>query len=196
MTKIRLILASLALGWSVTSAAAQAAPTPASQPVGDSVSGTFTTIGFINQEIQWQISASSGPSGENPTGTISSVFREASFFDGTVTCLSVQDNVALVITRDANFGTPLAFRITDNAGLGVADLVETTFASEPATECEEPETSYIRTDRVTSGDITVVDAPPIPTSTDQCKADGWGTFGGTFKNQGQCVAFVQRGPKP
>jgi hypothetical protein len=49
---------------------------------------------------------------------------------------------------------------------------------------------------VTEGDITVVDAPPLPTSNEQCKNGGWRNFGDTFKNQGECVAFVQRGPKP
>ncbi len=38
--------------------------------------------------------------------------------------------------------------------------------------------------------------PALPTSKDQCKGGGWRTFAGMFKNQGQCVAFVQRGPKP
>jgi hypothetical protein len=33
-----------------------------------------------------------------------------------------------------------------------------------------------------------------PTSKDQCKNGGWRQFG--FTNQGHCVAFVQRGPKP
>jgi hypothetical protein len=42
----------------------------------------------------------------------------------------------------------------------------------------------------------VVDAQPLPTSKDQCKNGGWRGFGDTFKNQGQCVAFVERGPKP
>jgi hypothetical protein len=37
-------------------------------------------------------------------------------------------------------------------------------------------------------------APPAPRSNEQCKNGGWAQFG--FKNQGQCVAFVQRGPKP
>ena len=41
----------------------------------------------------------------------------------------------------------------------------------------------------------VTDAQPFPTSKDQCKAGGWRSFGSSFKNQGQCVAFVQRGPK-
>jgi hypothetical protein len=29
---------------------------------------------------------------------------------------------------------------------------------------------------------------------DECKNGGWRNFGDTFKDQGQCVAFVQRGP--
>jgi hypothetical protein len=37
--------------------------------------------------------------------------------------------------------------------------------------------------------------PCLPTSKDQCKNGGWRNYGTTFKNQGQCVAFVQRGPR-
>jgi hypothetical protein len=159
------------------------------------VTSTVTTIGFGDQEIRWQSSATSGPSGENPTGTVSANFNEP-FFDGSVTCLSVDDNVALLKTQDASFGELLSFRVADNAGRGVGDLVETTFATGTASECAVPETSYIRMDRVTSGDITVVDAPPSPTSKDQCKNGGWRSFGDTFKNQGQCVAFLEGEPKP
>ena len=35
--------------------------------------------------------------------------------------------------------------------------------------------------------------PEVPTSKEQCKKGGYEAF--DFKNQGQCVAFVQRGPK-
>jgi hypothetical protein len=42
--------------------------------------------------------------------------------------------------------------------------------------------------------VQVHDARPTPTSKDQCKSGGHVSFG--FKNQGECVAFVQRGPKP
>jgi hypothetical protein len=49
---------------------------------------------------------------------------------------------------------------------------------------------------LTIGDIVVVDAPPPPISKEQCKHGGWRDFGEMFKNQGQCVSFVQRGPKP
>ena len=34
----------------------------------------------------------------------------------------------------------------------------------------------------------------VPTSKEQCKNGGWRNFP-EFKNQGQCVAFVERGPK-
>ena len=30
----------------------------------------------------------------------------------------------------------------------------------------------------------------LPTTKDQCKNDGWKTYGSTFKNQGDCVSFV------
>jgi hypothetical protein len=37
---------------------------------------------------------------------------------------------------------------------------------------------------------TGVGGPPPPTSKAQCKHGGWRNFGSTFKNQGQCVRFV------
>lgn len=37
--------------------------------------------------------------------------------------------------------------------------------------------------------------PPSPTSKKQCRDDGWSSFA-TFKNQGQCIAFVDRGSRP
>ena len=35
--------------------------------------------------------------------------------------------------------------------------------------------------------------PTTPTTKEQCKKGGYEEFG--FKNQGQCVAFIERGPK-
>jgi hypothetical protein len=43
-----------------------------------------------------------------------------------------------------------------------------------------------------TGRITIVDAPPLPTSTERCKNGGWRTYG-VFKNQGDCVSFVATG---
>jgi hypothetical protein len=47
-------------------------------------------------------------------------------------------------------------------------------------------------DPLSSGDITVVDAQPPPTTKAQCMNGGWKQLG--FANQGQCIAFVERGP--
>ena len=38
----------------------------------------------------------------------------------------------------------------------------------------------------------VHDAPALPTAKSQCTNGGWKTFDGAFKNQGQCLAFVER----
>ncbi len=38
--------------------------------------------------------------------------------------------------------------------------------------------------------IKVEAAAPSPTNQDQCKKDGWKSFGTLFKNQGDCVSFV------
>lgn len=36
----------------------------------------------------------------------------------------------------------------------------------------------------------VMASPAMPTDKDQCKKNGWKTFGSSFKNQGDCVSFV------
>jgi hypothetical protein len=45
------------------------------------------------------------------------------------------------------------------------------------------------------GDIVVHDPPAVPTTKDQCRNGGWRNFP-AFKNQGQCIAFVNGGPNP
>jgi hypothetical protein len=39
--------------------------------------------------------------------------------------------------------------------------------------------------------VPAVSLPPPPTSKQQCKHGGWKNFGSRFKNQGQCVSFVE-----
>jgi hypothetical protein len=45
---------------------------------------------------------------------------------------------------------------------------------------------------VYGGDVDVHD---VPASKEECKNGGWRNFGSMFKNQGQCAAFVEHGPK-
>ena len=41
--------------------------------------------------------------------------------------------------------------------------------------------------------VAVSPAPGVPTTKEQCKNGGWQSFP-SFKNQGQCIKFVQHGP--
>jgi hypothetical protein len=180
-TRTGAVLGVLVFGLLSMASVSVAAPEPPPQPLQDTVAGTGTS-GFCGGTFQ--VDARSGPSGENPTGQLAC----GTFFSGPVTCLSVSGNVALLTTQTSQFGA-VAVRITDNGPS--ADQVEAV----PGTGCPTPVGSYI--DMRFTGDIVVVDAPPAPptpTSKEQCKHGGWAQFG--FKNQGQCVAFVQRGPKP
>jgi hypothetical protein len=68
--------------------------------------------------------------------------------------------------------------------------------ADPPTVCPPNTFVYNFLQTVTSGELTVHDAPALPTSKDQCKDGGWRKYGTTFKSQGQCVAFVVRGAKP
>jgi hypothetical protein len=163
----------------------------------DSVSGHVVTESLIPTATggpTYDIRATSGPSGENPEGEVTFTGVDL-VITGRVTCLSVHGNVALIetFTTGSSFPFNLAYRITDSP---TGDLVETTIMTLVSPGCDVPEPSYIRRDGVVSGDVVVVDAVPLPTSKEQCKNGGWKSFGDEFRNQGQCVAFVERGPKP
>jgi hypothetical protein len=151
-------------------------------------------VNAFNPGIAWDVSVTSGPSGENPTGSV--LARVAApppigfdAFRGDAICLHVEGNVALVVINDTLHPTPVALRFTDN---GTADFIETSEAHK--TSCSTPEATYSRPEVALDGDLVVVDAQPRPTSKDQCKSGGFISFG--FKNQGQCVASLNRGPKP
>jgi hypothetical protein len=82
----------------------------AAQPVGDSVTGSGVSSACGGSVT---VDAHSGPSGENPTGTV----HCGSLFSGPVTCLNVTDNVAVLNVQDPLFGS-IAVRITDNGASG------------------------------------------------------------------------------
>jgi hypothetical protein len=44
-------------------------------------------------------------------------------------------------------------------------------------------------------DSETVPLTVLPTNANQCKKGGWASFGGLFKNQGDCVSFVATGGK-
>jgi hypothetical protein len=156
----------------------------------------------------------SGPSGQSPSGTVLFTTGErasARQDHGTVTCLAVLGNRATIGVNfaglvDAFTGQPIGdphsavIYVEANGGNGqdrirVQDLASA--GSAPAT-CPAPTTTGLGpTYAYKQGppSLAITDAqPPLPTSKDQCKDGGWRNFTG-FKNQGQCVAFVERGPR-
>ena len=171
-------------------------PASVAQPLGDAVTGADSTplLSTITFDVH------SGPSGENATGTVFAHVQTPTLdteLHGTATCLAVSGNVAVVNTPTIFPTAPdvgAVWRVTDSPN-GAPDIVELSVGpSQPPGNCSFPLGSIRDLDF--GGNLVVVDAQPFPTSKDQCKNGGWRSFGETFKNQGQCVAFVQRGPKP
>ncbi|HWM38992.1 MAG TPA: hypothetical protein VNS49_17950 [Streptomyces sp.] len=164
----------------------------AAQPPGDSVTGSGTTGNFFGR---FQIDVRSGPSGENPTGQASFESGVIGPIDGPATCLAVSGKVAVFNLQTPQFGV-VTFEITDNAGSGQPDTIEgrATGQNEGRSPTDCSPLSNGLSEIVVEGDVVVVDAPPLPTSKEQCKNGGWRTFG-VFKNQGDCVSFAATGGK-
>ena len=177
---------SLAFGCLLIAMACLAAPAQGQAPSGDSVTGTIEELFLPTLPITWTFDASSGPEGENPTGTVFNQFLGT----GPVTCLLVEGNRAVIGTFFASVGADFQIHVADG---GIVDTLAYE-AVPPTTACPPP---GILEGRAVNGNLTVVDAqpPPFPTSRDQCKNGGWRNFP-QFKNEGQCIKFVQHGPNP
>jgi hypothetical protein len=152
----------------------------ANAQTGDSVTGQ-AQVRLGSLVFGFSFDAHSGPSGEQPSGTVNG---------SAVTCLNVSGNQAIIGT------TTNAFFVEDNDSVGQdrvgAEFFSITTCPNPATISGTPLT--FGPFRITSGDIVIHDAPPLPASKDQCQNGGWQTFG-VFKNQGDCVSFVATGGK-
>jgi hypothetical protein len=177
----RVLLLVLAVGATFTFPAASFGQAPRQDSV--SLSGVITA-GYFQVTT---LTATSGPSGESPAGQVAfTVF--GSPYSGSVTCLAVDGNSAIL-----NFDSPGNAIIT----VLVTDDQTDTFDAFPTgrapTDCS-PAPPFGFGGPVSGGNITVIDARPLPTSKDQCKNGGWRDFG-VFKNQGACVSFVATGGK-
>jgi hypothetical protein len=172
-------------------------------PTGDSVVGS----GHVNV-TDFTVSIQAGRNGENPTGSLAlSGFGGALNFTATPTCLNVSGNAAVGGFQIA--GSFLGFEgflasVVDNGppvnGQPVDTVVYSGLLPTAPTTCpapgEPPPPELFSTlgGPLTSGDLTVIDAPSLPASTSQCKTGGWRNFG-VFKNEGDCVSFVATGGK-
>jgi hypothetical protein len=186
--KLKLILTTAIVGAALAlpgiSSAAPPAPT-----FQDSVSLTATpafTSGFNIEAIN----ATSGPSGENPSGQLDFfVFPDTSVvfhIQGPVTCLSVSGNSATINVQDQiqTFFGIVTVQVVDDQ----PDIFDSPVIGRAPTDCS-PASFTGLAGPLLSGDITVVDAQ-VPTTRGQCLNDGWKQFG--FANQGLCLAFVIR----
>ena len=155
-------------------------------PHQDSVAGSASlSLGVGEGPCTLQIDVRSGPSGESPEGgTLCTPLPGSP--GSRVTCLDVDGNVALMTVVRRDSGSVGSFRITDN-GPGAPDVVEGNFGP----GCPEPQPFYFDLGLI-SGDFVVVDAPPLPSTKEECKNGVWMSFG-VFKNQGDCVSFAVTG---
>ena len=171
--------------------------------------------------LQLRIDAQSGPSGQAPAGTLSYSWGTAAYNEtvssAAGTCLAVSGNHAVIggyglrtqngyVYEGAAIPSPAAherrvlFFVVDNGPPGTVpftgpdQIALEQAGSAPPTDCATR--SWPDLTLLAEGDIIVHDAPAPPTSKDQCTNGGWRTSAPMFKNQGQCVAFVERGPKP
>jgi hypothetical protein len=173
---------------------ASAQPAPNQQ----SAVGNFAAGFFFGS-----FSAVSDAGGANPSGQVNYHLGGGLGSDtsATVVCLSVSGNTAVigfVGTIDDPFPPPPQrvvgeLVVADNGP--ASSSLDTVAVSQRVTNTGTPNCAApgpLSFGPVV-GDVTVHPAA-LPTNKDQCKHGGWAQFG--FKNQGQCVAFVQRGPEP
>lgn len=186
-------------------------------PEQDSVVGFLTES---NPPFSVRVDVRGGPSGEAPSGTFTFdffTFSQSERFQSTsITCLAVSGSVAVV----GGFGQlrlsgagptgPISETRTTGFVVVIRDNGETPpppdgqpfpnstiddfghrYVEEP--DCAAP--GFEPSGFNVIGEFVVVDAPALPSTKEQCKGEGWRAYGDAFKNQGQCVAFVQRGPK-
>jgi hypothetical protein len=184
---IRIVVLALA-----TVVAAVAVPAASAQtPTGDSVTGSGTAGETRADVFLFQIDAHSGPSGENPTGSVQiTPAYIGQPFGGPITCLAVAGNVATFNFEALPASTSVGTFVATDSPAG--DQIAYVGPGRAPTDCSpvlNPPNEPLR-----SGDIVVVDAQPLPTSKDKCKNGGWKTYG-VFKNQGDCVSFVANGGK-
>jgi hypothetical protein len=185
---------------SLTSAAAAlalVASAGAQTPGHDSVNaaGSALPLDRVN------VTAQATPSGQNVTGTATVSLLGFGVVSGPVTCLSVTGpdrgggTPTAPTTATLNFQDPLGIltaRIVDNGGQSAPDEIQVAALGRAPTDCSPLPPGVGIDATFDHGRAIVFDAPPLPTTKDQCKNGGWQTFG-VFKNQGDCVSFVATG---
>jgi hypothetical protein len=203
--KLKLILTTAIVGTALAlPSVSSAAPPPPPPPQLDTATatGSVGSVGSVGSIFDIQVDAHSGPSGENPGGfasmhtivqvqVMSQTFNVDVRISGPVTCLNVTGNAAVIkidATADPGFGLGVVeIDLVDNGGSG-SDLFGVLRLPSSPTDCSSGAADAVPLD----GRAVVFDAKPLPTTKEQCMNGGWKQIG--FKNEGLCLAFVNRGP--
>jgi hypothetical protein len=159
----------------------------------DSVTGTASYEIFAPEPVQVTdvFSVFSGPSGENATGTVTGTAGVVSIV-ADVTCLAVTGNRAVIGLMARPPDSFDLYLVVVDGGASGQDASAAVGSPGPSTDCASV-TSTPSLTPYSGGNVVITDAPPFPTTRDQCKNAGWRQFG--FKNKGQCVSFVATGGK-
>jgi hypothetical protein len=188
-----LALSALAFGAGSAAAAPPPSPPPAQLDTATATGDNLALDDFSSSNIN--VDAHSGPSGENPGGSVSfDVGVERLPLSGPVTCLNVTGNTA-VMTVSGPFPSFPSFpefivKLVDNGGSG-NDIFQyfPTLPGMPV-DCKIGSPAYFGGPLI--GRAVVFDAPAGPTSKDECRDGGFAQLG--FRNQGQCIRSVTHGP--
>src|SRR5688572_13719495 len=128
------------------------------------------------EEYEFSFKARSGPSGEDPKGTMILERTDGAFSArADIYCMFVSENLTTIvgtITETVGFEgyQELVFKVQDNAGLSAADRFVHIVTDVGEVEC------YVETPAfpIDDGDIDVVDSPPRPPKEDSTVGDGVG----------------------
>ncbi|MEA2400996.1 MAG: hypothetical protein QOK00_1399 [Thermoleophilaceae bacterium] len=183
----RMLPVAAVVGAALAFAGVSGAQAPAQDSVvltgGPAIAGSFTVT---------SLNVTSGPSGENPTGQVSYGAFGVMPVSRPVTCLAVRGNAATInisvpLSRPPPFDVGIVtVAVVDNA----PDSFDATVVGRAPTDCS-PTPPIVFGGPLTSGDITVVDARPSPTSKADCRTGGWRNFPG-FRNRRECIRSVRR----
>jgi hypothetical protein len=163
--------------------------------------GVSRTVIFRGELYAWDGGKATGPNlweSAPRTVTLDATFRPVSFLTGGVQLVAGQRYIFFAsVSKDYEQNAPLALGAWGYTGGDVYAGGGFFFENNGTDESQwtsRPWETFFLTGR---DDIAfrATFSAALPTSKDQCKDGGWKQFGSRFKNQGQCVAFVERGPR-
>lgn len=183
-----IVLAGLAIA--PTAFGAKHMPGPVSRLDTATATGANLVVDdFSSTKIQ--VDAFSGPSGENPGGSVSFDAGGILPVSGPVSCLEVSGKTAVMTVQGPFPSAPgfLAFivKVVDNGGSGLDRFEYWPVDPEvPDLNCHTGSPDYFG--GLLIGRALVSDAAAVPTSKKQCRHGGYAKFG--FKNRRRCIRYV------